>query len=156
MKSRAFNNLAILPHSKNLESEIKIRKCFSQFSKLVWPAFLEIIRYKIRLCRTEQAIVWKILITTYLIVYIYTAVWLVIYYSTSHSRIFHLYRDIAITGEGLQNLGLCLAVKTFEQGGIFIVVHLLWHGTSIFPVSSDRPPHLIASYDTQRDDEDLF
>jgi hypothetical protein len=30
-----------------------------------------------------------------------------------------------ITGEGLQNLGLCSALKAFEQGGIFIVPHLL-------------------------------
>jgi hypothetical protein len=27
--------------------------------------------------------------------------------------------------EGLQNLGLCLALRAFEQGGIFIVPHLL-------------------------------
>jgi hypothetical protein len=28
-------------------------------------------------------------------------------------------------GEGLQNLGLCSALRAFEQGGIFIVPHLL-------------------------------
>jgi hypothetical protein len=33
-----------------------------------------------------------------------------------------------LPGEGLQNLGRCLALKVFEQGGIFIVPHLLWHG----------------------------
>jgi hypothetical protein len=27
--------------------------------------------------------------------------------------------------KGLQNLGLCSAIKAFEQGGIFIVTHLL-------------------------------
>ena len=32
---------------------------------------------------------------------------------------------VTITGEGLQNLGLCSALKAFEQGGIFIVPHLL-------------------------------
>jgi hypothetical protein len=42
------------------------------------------------------------------------------------------------------------------QGGIFILPHLLWHGTSVFPVSSERPPHLVASYDTRGDVEDLF
>jgi hypothetical protein len=42
----------------------------------------------------------------------------------SHARIFHLYGDVSITGKGLQNLGLCLALKAFEQGGIFIVPHL--------------------------------
>jgi hypothetical protein len=30
-----------------------------------------------------------------------------------------------IAGEGLQNLGLCSALRAFEQGGIFIVPHLL-------------------------------
>jgi hypothetical protein len=44
----------------------------------------------------------------------------------------------------------------FEQGGIFIVPHLLWHGTSVFPVSSEGLPHLVASYDTRGDVEDLF
>jgi hypothetical protein len=43
----------------------------------------------------------------------------------SRSRIFHLYGDITIAGEGLQNLGRCSALKAFEQGGIFIVPHLL-------------------------------
>ena len=33
--------------------------------------------------------------------------WLIVYYFTSRSRIFHLYGDVTITGEGLQNLGLC-------------------------------------------------
>jgi hypothetical protein len=30
-----------------------------------------------------------------------------------------------IVGEGLQNLGLCSALRAFEQGWIFIVPHLL-------------------------------
>jgi hypothetical protein len=38
---------------------------------------------------------------------------------------FHLYGDVTITGEGLQNLGLCSALRAFEQGGISIVPHLL-------------------------------
>jgi hypothetical protein len=33
--------------------------------------------------------------------------------------------DVTITGEELQNLGLCSALRAFEQGGIFIVPHLL-------------------------------
>jgi hypothetical protein len=36
------------------------------------------------------------------------------------------------------------------------VPHLLWHGTSVFPVSSEGPPHLVASYDSWGDVEDLF
>jgi hypothetical protein len=60
--------------------------------------------------------------------------WLIIYCFTSRSRIFHWYGDVTIAGEGLQKLGLCSALRVFEQGGIFIVPHLLWHGTSGFPV----------------------
>jgi hypothetical protein len=73
---------------------------------------------------------------------------LTIYFFTSRSRIFLLYGDVTITGEGLQNLGQCSALRAFEQGGIFIVPHLLWHGTSVFPVSSEVLPHSVASYDT--------
>jgi hypothetical protein len=47
--------------------------------------------------------------------------WLIIYGFTSRSRIFHLYGDVPITGEGLQNLGLCSALRTFEQEGMLIV-----------------------------------
>ena len=46
-------------------------------------------------------------------------------FKKSRSRIFHLYGNVTITGEGLQNLGLCSALRAFEQGGIFIVPHLL-------------------------------
>jgi hypothetical protein len=65
--------------------------------------------------------------------------WLIIYCFTSRSWIFHWY---GVTGEGMQNLGLFSALRVFEQGGVFIVchVHLLWHGTSVFPVSSEGPP----------------
>jgi hypothetical protein len=39
---------------------------------------------------------------------------------TSRSRIFHLYGDVTITGEGLQILGLCSALRAFGQDrGIF-------------------------------------
>jgi hypothetical protein len=82
--------------------------------------------------------------------------WLIIYGFTSRSRIFHLYGDVTIASEGLQNLGLCSALRAFEQGGIFIVPHLLWHGTSVFQVSSKGPPRLVAPFDTRGDVEDLF
>jgi hypothetical protein len=71
-------------------------------------------------------------------------------------KLFYLYRDVTIAGEGLQNLGLYSALRAFEQGGIFIVLHLLWHGTSVFSVSSERPPHSVASYDTHGNVEDLI
>jgi hypothetical protein len=43
--------------------------------------------------------------------------WLVVYCFTSRSRIFHLYGDVTITGEGLQNLGLCSALMPFSREG---------------------------------------
>jgi hypothetical protein len=50
---------------------------------------------------------------------------LIIYGFTFRSRIFHLYGDVTNAGEGLQNLGLCSALRAFEQEGIFIMPHLL-------------------------------
>jgi hypothetical protein len=47
-------------------------------------------------------------------------------------------------------------LRAFEQGGIFIVPHLLWHGASVFPVSSEGLPHSVASYDTRGDVVDVF
>jgi hypothetical protein len=35
---------------------------------------------------------------------------------TSHPRIFHLYEDVTIASEGLQNSDLCSALRAFEQG----------------------------------------
>jgi hypothetical protein len=49
-----------------------------------------------------------------------------------------------------------LSAQGLWAGGIFIVPHLLWHGASVFPVSSEGPPHSIASFDSQGDAEDLF
>jgi hypothetical protein len=46
-------------------------------------------------------------------------------YFTSRSRIFHFYVEVTIAVERLQNLGLCSALRAFEQRGIFIVPHLL-------------------------------
>ena len=40
------------------------------------------------------------------------------------------------------NIGHCSALMIFEQRGIFIVSYiLLWHRTSVYTVSSERPPH---------------
>ena len=58
-------------------------------------------------------------------------IWLIIYGFTSRSRC----GNVTIAGEGLQNLGLCSALRASEQGGIFIVPHVLWH-----PLSSEGPP----------------
>jgi hypothetical protein len=81
---------------------------------------------------------------------------LFIYCFMSRSRILHLYGDDTMAGEGLQNLGLCSVLRAFEQEGIFIVPHLLWHGASVFPVSSEGPPHLVASCDILGDVEGLY
>jgi hypothetical protein len=67
----------------------------------------------------------------------------------------YIYEGITIASEGLQNLGLCLALRAFEQGGIFIVPNLLWH-EAIFSVSSEGLPHSVASYNTQGSVENLF
>jgi hypothetical protein len=42
-------------------------------------------------------------------------IYLLIYCFTSHSRIFHLYGEVITAGEELQNLGLCSALRAFEQ-----------------------------------------
>jgi hypothetical protein len=47
------------------------------------------------------------------------------YCFTLRPGIVHLYGDVTIAGEGLQNLGLCSAFMVFQQGGIFIVPQLL-------------------------------
>jgi hypothetical protein len=66
---------------------------------------------------------------------------------TSRSRILHPHGDVTIADERLQNLGLCSALRAFQQGGIFIVPHLLWHMTSI--LKKKRPLQLVASCDKQ-------
>jgi hypothetical protein len=81
---------------------------------------------------------------------------LIFYGFTSHSRIFHLYGDVTIAGEGLQSLGLCLALKAFEQGGVFIVTQAFGFSGFIRRTTNPTPPHSVASYDTQEDVEDLF
>jgi hypothetical protein len=67
------------------------------------------------------------------------------YSFTSCSRIFHLYGDVTIAGEGLQNLGLCSALRAFEQGGIFIVTHLCDTGPRFFGLIRRNAPfsHLL-------------
>jgi hypothetical protein len=100
--------------------------------------------------------IWCIKIGIVWILQLLRTYWLIIYCFTSPSRIFHLHRDVTNTGEGLQILGLCSALMAFVQGGIYIVPHLLWHGASVFSVSSEGPSHLITSYDLQEDAEDLF
>ena len=52
--------------------------------------------------------------------------------SSSHSRIFHSYGDVTITGEGLQILTYSSALMAIEQWGFLSVSQLLCHGASIY------------------------
>ena len=45
-----------------------------------------------------------------------------------------------------KHLDLCSAHTPFEQGGVFIVPHLLSHGTSVSVVSSNEPHLSVPSY----------
>jgi hypothetical protein len=72
--------------------------------------------------------------------------------SLSHEKVFKEY----IMNEWMNCWLLDFNLRAFEQGGIFIVLHLQWHRASFFPVSTERPPHSATSYDTQGDVEDLF
>jgi hypothetical protein len=56
------------------------------------------------------------------------------------SNFFSHQAAVTITGDRAANFGLCSALKAFEQGGILILPHLLRHGTSVYTVSSERPP----------------
>jgi hypothetical protein len=107
--------------------------------------------------------------------------WLIIYCFTSRSRIFHLYGDVTITGEGLQNLGLddrrsgplsrkrSLSCHTCcDTGRRFfrshskdrpiqspLTTHKGWCGGSIL-TRILTGPRSVVFYDTQGDVEDLF
>ena len=60
----------------------------------------------------------------------------------THIQVRHQWRLKAVEFKPL--LG---AYKTFVPKGIFIVSHLIWQRTSVFAVSSEEPPHLVASND---------
>jgi hypothetical protein len=69
----------------------------------------------------------------------------------SRSRIFHLNMETSpLPVKGYKNLGLCSALGVFEQGGIFIVPHPLWHGASFFFLRSLPKDRLIWSPLTTR------
>jgi hypothetical protein len=54
--------------------------------------------------------------------------------STSDSKhiCLALYGEVTSAGEELHNFGLCSALRTLEQEGIFIVSHMQRHGTLLF------------------------
>jgi hypothetical protein len=70
--------------------------------------------------------------------------WLIIYCFTSCSRIFHLYGDFTITGDGHQTVAYDRRSGPLNREG-----SLSWHGASVFPVSSEGLFHSFASYDTK-------
>ena len=53
-------------------------------------------------------------------------------------EIYHSYGNVTIAVEGLQHLDLCSALMTFNQGGIFIVPHLMTRSLVLF----SRPVHV--------------
>jgi hypothetical protein len=55
---------------------------------------------------------------------------LFIYCCSSQSRIFHLDGNMTITNEWLQNVGLCLALRTLEHGGSLSATHAVTQGFS--------------------------
>jgi hypothetical protein len=70
---------------------------------------------------------------------------LVIYCFTSRSRIFtYEYGDVTITGEGLQNLGLCSVLRAFEQGGVSCCdtgPQFFWSHPKVRPIQSPCTTH---------------
>ena len=64
---------------------------------------------------------------------------------SSHTRIFHLFRDVTIAGEGLQILTYARHLLPFNSKGR--VPHLLWHGHPFIMVLSEdlRHSHLMLS-----------
>jgi hypothetical protein len=72
-----------------------------------------------------------------------------IYCFTSRSRIFHLYGDVIITGEGRQNLGLNARRSVPES--------LFRHTCcDMVPQFFRKTPQSVSSYDTKGNVEDLF
>jgi hypothetical protein len=64
--------------------------------------------------------------------------------------------DVTITGEGLQNFDLYSALRAFEQGDLYRATPTVTRGLGISGLTSEGPPHLVASCDTQGGVEDLF
>jgi hypothetical protein len=52
---------------------------------------------------------------------------------------FNYLAAVTITGDRAANFGQYSALRAFEQGRIFILPHLLRHGTLVYTVSSERP-----------------
>jgi hypothetical protein len=66
------------------------------------------------------------------------------------------YRTFPLNNSWIRLWGLCSALRAFEQGGIFAAPDLLWHGSSVFPISSEGPRHSDAFYDINGDIDWLF
>jgi hypothetical protein len=49
-----------------------------------------------------------------------------------------------------------MKLVTLGPSSAYVLSFCLWHGTSVFLVSSEGLPHSVASYDTRGDMEDLF
>ena len=52
--------------------------------------------------------------------------------------------NITIAGEGLQNFAFLSSGTSFEQGGIFIVLHMLQHG--FYVLNQGTPPPILVCF----------
>jgi hypothetical protein len=101
---------------------------------VVWDIVCDVVHMDFH--NLVHAIMWKIMIG-----------WLTILRLAQEFFTYNLPgRDITIAVEGIKKLGLCSALRALEQAGILIFPHLLWHGSSVFQVSSEGPLHFIAFY----------
>jgi hypothetical protein len=83
--------------------------------------------------------------------------WLIIYGFTSRSRIFHLYKETSpLPVKGCKIKAYARRLGPLSRWG-FLSCHTCCDtGPRFFPVSSEGPLHLVASYDTRGDVENLF
>jgi hypothetical protein len=95
----------------------KVYICNSHISQRRWKALLITKCLFIPYLKKEKgfklpyALSWNI--STVLTV-VFQSI-MIIYGFTSRSRMFHIYGDVTIADEGLQNLGLCSTLRAFEQ-----------------------------------------
>jgi hypothetical protein len=77
--------------------------------------------------------------------YMVILLWLIIHCFTSYSKFFNFYGNVTIANKGLQNFRPMFGTQGLEQGGIYTVPHLLWHGASVYLVLFEGPPNSVAS-----------
>jgi hypothetical protein len=127
MHSRLFFGLLVVYYLFFVSHQIHVNKVVL-FSTFYSRSFKEITWNICQKNINPQFGMWCTCIPSFKMVWSFTF--------TPRLRCFHLNGEISMTGEGLQNLGLCSALRAFEQGWIIIMPHLPRHGASVIPVSS--------------------